>query len=390
MIYGIGLVFLIYYFIASDNYAIFLLLFVWIMIPILLGFYLLYAKRKITGEILWKEEMILREGEMIVLLRLINKGILPVLHAKVSFRINNTLHEHIKKESLFFFLPPKKEKEEIFQLPANHCGVHYIENISGMIYDPFCFWKGKINLYDNKQDKIVVIPKSYPLFIQLINTGQQGEQEIYSAIKSGEDSSELYDIRKYQEGDRLQKIHWKLTSKKGEILVKEYGFQQEEEYAIYLKLSKEKEETDDNLDLRIEIAFSFSEIFLEQGISHELVWYDKSKEKISKASISNKKEQENAIARILETSAFQSGEEQKELASFYMERERKGLLYITTNYEEDVLELLLGNQEMEKIHIIYTKKVENEKKKWEFLPIPSYEVTNWETSSWEKLMDIEL
>ena len=39
----------------------------------------------------------------------------------------------------------------------------------------------------------------------------QIESDSYSTIKGGDDPSEVFAIREYREGDRLQRIHWKLS-----------------------------------------------------------------------------------------------------------------------------------------------------------------------------------
>ena len=37
----------------------------------------------------------------------------------------------------------------------------------------------------------------------------------------GYDPSELFDVREFQNGDRLQSVHWKLSARTDELMVKE-------------------------------------------------------------------------------------------------------------------------------------------------------------------------
>ena len=48
-----------------------------------------------------------------------------------------------------------------------------------------------------------------------------GEADIYDDFRPGEDNSSIFDVREYRAGDRLQKIHWKLSAKSDELLVRE-------------------------------------------------------------------------------------------------------------------------------------------------------------------------
>ena len=42
----------------------------------------------------------------------------------------------------------------------------------------------------------------------------------YSAYRSGSDMSEVFGIREYREGDSIRNIHWKLTGKCDDIMIK--------------------------------------------------------------------------------------------------------------------------------------------------------------------------
>ncbi len=48
-----------------------------------------------------------------------------------------------------------------------------------------------------------------------------GEGERYSQTRPGDDPSELFGLREYRDGDRLSRVHWKLSEKAQQTLVKE-------------------------------------------------------------------------------------------------------------------------------------------------------------------------
>lgn len=52
---------------------------------------------------------------------------------------------------------------------------------------------------------------------------RKSEGEQYNPNLSGNDVTEVHDLRDYQKGDALNRIHWKLSSKLDQIIVREFG-----------------------------------------------------------------------------------------------------------------------------------------------------------------------
>lgn len=48
-----------------------------------------------------------------------------------------------------------------------------------------------------------------------------GDADTYDDLKPGYDAGETFDVRPFQNGDRLQEIHWKLSAKSDSLIVKE-------------------------------------------------------------------------------------------------------------------------------------------------------------------------
>lgn len=71
--------------------------------------------------------------------------------------------------------------------------------------------------------KLVVLPHIYPVGIRLSEAVHNftGEAEVYDELRSGEDASESLKLRPFQAGDKLRNIHWKLSAKSEELIVRE-------------------------------------------------------------------------------------------------------------------------------------------------------------------------
>ncbi len=70
---------------------------------------------------------------------------------------------------------------------------------------------------------VLVLPE--PVSVQLRISEQTrnfyGDSDIYDDFHPGDDSSEIFDVREFREGDRIQRIHWKLSAKSDTLLVRE-------------------------------------------------------------------------------------------------------------------------------------------------------------------------
>lgn len=117
------------------------------------------------------------------------------------------------------------DKKLVLEYPVecNKCGVRTVNLTKIYLFDLLKITKKVIKL--NRQLTITVIPKIY--YIEENNLDENVDYEIESNTFSenvpGQDPSEIFDVRDYREGDRLSRIHWKLSGKLDRLMVKEYS-----------------------------------------------------------------------------------------------------------------------------------------------------------------------
>lgn len=102
------------------------------------------------------------------------------------------------------------------------------------------------------------------------------DSNTFSRHRRGDDSSETFKLREYQPGDRINHIHWKLTAKVGEMIVKESSFPLQDTTCIFLELYRVSgsRENKNYLDAILETLCVLSPLFLQEGIEHTVYWYD--------------------------------------------------------------------------------------------------------------------
>ena len=63
------------------------------------------------------------------------------------------------------------------------------------------------------------------------------DSDIYSNVQKGDDRSQVFEVREYRDGDDMRRIHWSLSSKLDELIVKEYSKPIDERCTILLETS---------------------------------------------------------------------------------------------------------------------------------------------------------
>ena len=92
------------------------------------------------------------------------------------------------------------------------------------------------------------------------------DSEEYSAVKPGFDPSETFGIREYRPGDSIKTIHWKLSQKSGDTMIRELSLPVE--HQVFGQTAPE------TIHSMTTLLLSLSSVLAEQGIVHDLGWRD--------------------------------------------------------------------------------------------------------------------
>ena len=144
-----------------------------------------------------------------------------------------------------------------------------------------------------ERESLAVMPKINPmeLYVDSRNWDITGESDEYDPVRPGDDPAEVLQIREYRSGDRIQRIHWKMTAREGELMVKEYSRPVFCAVVLFLDLRTEGYTDEfENADEYLEKVLAVSCGLLELGYSHFVVWYDAAHSQLSRIQI---REQEN-------------------------------------------------------------------------------------------------
>lgn len=202
-----------------------------------------------------------------------NNSMFPVAHVRISCRIYNN-HNEIKIPSENIFLNPYQIVNIRNRFIVKTRGLFTMSSLVTEYSDPLKFFSRKKVAKDNLQ--LVVYPYIEELdYFYIPSTGYMGTKKI---SRSGyEDYSSLKKIRPYTQGDSFKKIHWKVSSKRGEMFVKEYDSTSSSKMTIFLDAFSNHYLEDTNRaveDRVVEIGASIAKYALKENSDTSLIYHD--------------------------------------------------------------------------------------------------------------------
>jgi hypothetical protein len=296
--------------------------------------------RKFTSAELYIDENAVAKNDIFdVKLFVKNRCIFPVSKAEAIIEYYNVFNNQINDIELHFPIQARNSHCLSFQLSSKFCGIIKLKCTCIKIYDPLRIFKFKI--CKNLTACIVVLPEGHRIHAYLSSNDRlNDESSIYSEIKPGDDSSEVLDLRSYNPGDRLNRIHWKLSCKKDDLIVKELSLPIDSPTIVFLNLHcpEDSEYTLPMYDTLLEALVSVSQFLIENERVHTIVYYNAAERQFTKRLIDSENALSSAVYELIMSIRDDLSEEVPE--TFFYNGCDDGfasLTFITAEQNEDLL-----------------------------------------------------
>ncbi len=193
-------------------------------------------------------------------------------YIKVSFYGAKTIFEN-QFQVKNFSLQPFTGKNYSFELQCNYRGNYEIGINSIELEDFFGLFRFRYNVFEPKY--VTVYPRI--IYLEKFPLKTDYMSESHSMLNTrDEDMSTVSDVRKYAYGDSMKRIHWKLTAKNQEILVKKFQSTSETNTLMLIDLHKNPYTSGENImleDKLIETVVAVLHYCLYKWIPVNLVCY---------------------------------------------------------------------------------------------------------------------
>lgn len=216
-----------------------------------------------SGKIRIAEE----EEELIIPFTVTNKGKFGVMN--LMFRIG-------KQKFCIRNIKAGTEQTVFCPYKAKECGRQELLPDKIRIRDPLGIFCKKVRNVQKEAAEIRVIPKAFFVFVEITKAVRvfYTESDEYAKDRGGDDTSEVFDVKTYQPGDKISKIHWKLSARSEELYIKQFSFPLGAAVVVFLNGTKKKRpKQDDRTFLRI--VCSVGRAILDEECRYYVVWREK-------------------------------------------------------------------------------------------------------------------
>ncbi|MDD3402788.1 MAG: DUF58 domain-containing protein [Hespellia sp.] len=212
-----------------------------------------------------------------------------------------------------------------YEFISNECGSMEISLQKLRVYDFLGIFVRTIR--QNQIAKVAIWPEFALIPVEISRRTREflAEADDFSTEKSGEDPSEIYQIREYQEQDSVHKIHWKLSAKEDDLMIKESGFPLGCVVLLWIDFS-ETGADGVKFGQLVETVASLSMTLAEEKCIHMAAWFEEKNKQVVKQKIDG----EEAVYELIQRLILQEPCLEKEAARQYYEDSFRGSTFSST------------------------------------------------------------
>lgn len=174
-------------------------------------------------------------------------------------------------------LSPAPGARERFSLPldTSRVGRVVVELVSARTVDVFGFSSASLRTAELSASYTV-----YPLVTDIETVTRRAYRASSSGLvfdhhKKGQDLSEVFELRDYRDGDSMRQVHWKLSARFGDLMVREPSHPADFDLAVGLSLHRGDIDRVGRLDVINAAAAMFATVsraFLRRSVGHCVIF----------------------------------------------------------------------------------------------------------------------
>ncbi|MEA4966093.1 MAG: DUF58 domain-containing protein [Oscillospiraceae bacterium] len=196
-----------------------------------------------------------------------NRAFLPAARIYVRLAIVNDLTGETEAATLPLSVGARSSGSAEFLLQAARCGRLRVRAERPVLMDFLGILPLRVR--GEAAARMTVLPDTFSPGVVPHRFAPTREEE-GAVNRRGEDRSEVFQLREYRPGDSLKEVHWKLSSKLDELIVREPS--QIENHSLLLFWDKRPAASPAAMDALAEVAVSVSQALAELGCRFRLCW----------------------------------------------------------------------------------------------------------------------
>ena len=215
---------------------------------------------------------------------------------------NSGAKKRVKKKFRGVLLP-KGEETVWLTFDTIYCGTVEISVDYVKVYDFLGIFYRKVRWRRKAQVKVMPVFELMPLEITRRTREFQADAQEFSQERRGDDPSEIYQVREYQEKDSLKDIHWKLSAREEKLMIKERSFPLGCVVLIYIDYRRGMQSAE-GFSKMLETAASLSITLVSEKCIHMAAWYEEKNERIVRWRITDEESACDMIWNLMEIQPY--------------------------------------------------------------------------------------
>lgn len=215
----------------------------------------------------------------------------------------------------------------------NHSGILNIHIYQINIQDCMGMFQAKRKYRGNC--RVIVFPE------RVDATHQSGIYDIERPYRHSilEDETDIVDLRAFREGDKLNRIHWNLSLRSEDMIVRQYGQEIHADKYLLADLSVPEESGLEVLDRLYQAVYSAGSLYVENGLCTALLFLNTDTEKMEEFYFQTLEELEYAMRVLMQMNMQKDMTD--EVVYMYMqhvfEDGQESVLFTHTDYPTDMI-----------------------------------------------------
>ncbi len=350
--YVIGLIGLSLFYIYCNSYTPLAILIVFISLTIFGIFEAIFSVRKISLDIKpthpFSTQRIDQQAEFCVTIH--NNSIFPISAVTFEVEFQDMSDDGVVNRKIKTPVAAKENKSVHTVVATSHSAYIECRVKKPRVYDAFGLFHFRIKNVSDKAKLLIAPVMAEDDFLK----GNQNiyiiDSDKYSETQKGDDSSQVFEVRNYTPGDDIRRIHWRLSSKQDELIVKEYSKPIDEDCIVMLETgigSADSEERKFRADGMLSVFMKLSFQLIENEQAFSVYWYSET----AKSLVSFDVKTFDDVAPIVEKFLSEKFTVKKNVTYIMSEEERLQALdkqiyylYNSTFCDSDIITYQLDNR----------------------------------------------
>lgn len=255
-------------FVIYQSFGVLVILGFLFVMPMLSALFCHVTYRRFRIHVETPADILEKEQEFRVNFVLENDSIFPVTCCEWKVCVKNGFMQEAQEFMMRCAVCGRGNETVKRLMSSRYCGLVQIQVKELRIYDYMHLFSRKIQCESNKD--IILLPLVREGAEIDTNQYVSGSDDSEESHTKGSDFSQVSDVREYIPGDSLKDIHWKLSAKKDDLMVKEHVSMSSRQIALLIELYNDE---DGYIDGTLEYAYSLGKYLVNRRQGFTFYWW---------------------------------------------------------------------------------------------------------------------